>query len=95
MKIITKDGENFSGVETINNTYYLRETKPISDAKIYTDIIKNFEKSFNVSLVDTHIDEEEGKEWYSVDEMKEFYNEKCNLYNGNVLYAEFITFCSR
>lgn len=75
MKILTKNAEKIIGVETASNVYYLREPKQISEAKKYLDLIQQFERHFDTSLIETEIVEEEG-EWSTVDEVKEFYEEK-------------------
>lgn len=76
MKILTKNAEKIIGIETATNIYYFREPKPISEAGKYLDLIKDFERLFDISLIDTHEVEEEGEEWATVDEVKEFYEGK-------------------
>ena len=75
MKILTKNEDKVVGIETASNVYYLREPKSISEAKEYLDIIRKFESNFDISLIDTTVVEEE-EEWTTVEEVKEFYDEK-------------------
>lgn len=74
VKILTKDGKKIAGIETASNIYYLREPKPVSEAREYLALIKDFERLFDVSLIDTHEVEEEGEEWTTLDEVREFYD---------------------
>lgn len=76
MKILTKNAEKIIGIETASNIYYLREPKTISEATKYLDLIRDFERLFDISLIDTREVEEEGEEWSTVDEVKEFYEDK-------------------
>jgi hypothetical protein len=76
MKILTKNADKVIGIETTSKIYYLREPKPIAEVSKYLDIVQNFEREFDVSLIETHIAEEEGEEWTTSDEIKEFYEDK-------------------
>jgi hypothetical protein len=75
MKILTKNSDKIMGVETESNTYYLRNPRPISEIPKFLDLIQEFERHFDTSLIDTHVVEEEG-EWPNVQEVKEFLEEK-------------------
>lgn len=65
-----------TGIETASNVYYLREPQPIAEVSKYLDMIQKFERDFDVSLIETHILDEEGEEWTTIDEIKEFYEDK-------------------
>jgi len=75
MKILTKNADKIVGIETASNIYYFREPKSISEAKKYLDMIREFESHFDISLIDTHVMEEE-EEWTAVEEVKKFYDER-------------------
>ena len=82
MKILTKNAETVIGIETASNVYYLREPRPIAEVTKFLEIIQNFEREFDMSQVETQFKEEEGEEWKSVNEIREFYEGKYNRTQG-------------
>jgi hypothetical protein len=76
MKLIIKNSDSFEGVESGERVYYLREPKPLTEAKKCLDLVEEFERMFDTTLINTEDYELEGEDWFTSEEIEKFLEEK-------------------